>query len=117
MRKQVIYLSGPMSGIKDKNKFMFNKASMALRKMGYTVVSPVELDDLDVVHRTWNEYMMRDIPYVFKCDFVVLLPDWFKSRGTLLEIINAATVGKPIFTLAEILSRRRQHASEQHHTG
>ncbi len=38
-----LYLSGPMSGIKDNNFPVFHAEAARLRALGYTVVSPAEI--------------------------------------------------------------------------
>ena len=103
MSKLTVYLAGPMSSKPDKNKPLFDSATACLRELGYDVISPAELDIKDTASQNWNDFMVRDIPHVLKCDVVVLLTEWYKSRGTLLEVNIAGNLGKPIFTLDQIL--------------
>ena len=37
-----VFISGPMSGIKDYNVHEFSKAAKALREAGYFVINPAE---------------------------------------------------------------------------
>jgi hypothetical protein len=55
-----LYLSGPMTGYADKNFPAFVKATRQLRKVGYKVLSPHELD-LEHPRQTWEECLRRDI--------------------------------------------------------
>lgn len=84
------YLSGPMTGIEDHNKPMFNAAAKYLREQGFTVLNPAELDDLIPKHELekwqWEDYLRRDlIAMLQRCRNIILLPDWQKSDGANLE--------------------------------
>jgi nucleoside 2-deoxyribosyltransferase len=105
------YLAGPMTGLPEKNRFMFDKAAKTLRKMGYNVISPSELDEKDLLSKEWTQYMIRDTPWLLKADFVVLLPDWFRSRGALMEVHIAGNFGKPIFTLDQVTARGKREST------
>lgn len=80
-----IYLSGPMSGIKDFNFPAFHQAAASLRKSGYEVVNPAELDEADPHVMSWEKYLRRDIAHLITCDGIALLTGWEKSRGAKLE--------------------------------
>ena len=84
MTKQ-LYLSGPMSGVKDLNKPLFNHYAKLLRKKGYKVVNPPELDKHSP-QRTWEGCLRRDIAELLGCDKIATLPRWKKSRGASLEV-------------------------------
>ena len=87
MKKKVfdLYLSGPMSGLPDLNKPAFFKAAKLLRKKGYTVINPPELD-YNEPQRSWEGCLRRDIKWLVKCKNIATLPRWTKSRGANLEI-------------------------------
>lgn len=80
-----LYLSGPMTGIKDLNRPCFNKYAALLRKKGHKVVNPPELDKYNP-QRTWEGCLGRDIVELMGCDKIALLPGWKKSRGANLEV-------------------------------
>ena len=90
-----IYVSGGMTGIKDNNVPAFNRAAKALRKKGYTVISPPELDRVSK-HRTWEGYLRRDLSFLVKCDAIATLPNWKKSRGANLEIYVARALSMEV---------------------
>ena len=70
-----VYLTGPMTGIKDFNRPVFRQAADALRKKGFDVVSPDDLDNQDpATCTTWIEFLKRDIPWLLQCEMVVVLP-------------------------------------------
>ena len=98
------YLAGPMSGVPQFNLPLFDKATEELRRQGYEIVSPAELDKPDIraaclasptgasTHETngggtWGDFLARDVKLVSdEVDGVILLPDWQKSRGARLEV-------------------------------
>lgn len=84
----VIYLAGPMTGIKDWNYPAFVAAAKHLRSQGHRVYSPAEFP---------HAGLMEDFPLrtafaeycVFICteaDTIVLLPGWEKSPGANAEL-------------------------------
>jgi nucleoside 2-deoxyribosyltransferase len=86
---QVIYLSGPMSGIEELNFPHFNEVAAELRAKGYTVINPAEIDQPD---KTWEACMKRDIAELMKADTLALLDGWQKSAGAGLEVVIAAAL-------------------------
>ena len=102
MRRKKIYLSGPMTGVKDLNVPAFNKAAKKLRAKGYLVVNPPELDRKERKD-TWEDCLKRDLRYVVECDAIATLPNWQKSRGANLEIYVGKAVSMPVHTVAYYL--------------
>jgi hypothetical protein len=100
-----LYLSGPMTGVPYKNFPAFIKASQALRKAEYKVVSPHELETKDV-RFTWENCMRRDIKHLMKCSAIATLPRWKKSRGANLEIYIGKALKYPVHTVNYYLKRR-----------
>ncbi len=90
-----LYVSGGMTGLKDNNVPAFNKASKALRKKGYKIISPPELDRVSK-HRTWEGYLRRDIGFLVTCDGVATLNGWKKSRGANLEVYIAKALSMEV---------------------
>ncbi len=82
--KPRLYLSGPMTGVKDLNRPLFNQVTKELRARGYKVVNPPELDRYSP-QRSWEGCLRRDIRYLLDCEAVANLPNWTKSRGAKLE--------------------------------
>jgi nucleoside 2-deoxyribosyltransferase len=106
-RHMYVYLSGPMTGYKDDNRPAFRDAAADLRAMGYSVISPDELDDaLPVVKDTWSAYMRRDLPFVASADMGVLLPGWRMSKGSRLEAAIMNAIGCPLFEMVDGELRR-----------
>jgi hypothetical protein len=94
-----------MSGIPQFNFPLFYRVTAALRKQGYDVVSPAELDDMEdkgvamkskdgkpaSANRSWGDFLSRDVKLLADGGItgIIFLPDWEKSSGAKLE----ATVG------------------------
>lgn len=93
-----LYVSGPMTGIKDKNFTSFHRATRLLRSVGYRVVNPAELD-VNTPRQTWEECLRRDIKALMKCGGIATLPGWRKSRGARLEIYIAKALGWPVHSV------------------
>ena len=100
-----IYISGPMTGIPNKNAPAFMSAEAHCEMKGWTVENPVRLDeDLERMHRsigksppTYEDYLRRDIQLLARCDAIVMLPGWSRSRGALLEAKVATEIGLRYF--------------------
>lgn len=110
-----VYLAGPMSGLPALNFRAFHRAAQHLRRHGYTVVSPAEMDmDLDgftptdedtVAPHPFKHYMQRDLPALLQCDAIVVLPEWEDSKGATLEAHVADACGMEVFTFTEAMLR------------
>jgi hypothetical protein len=119
--KLTYYLAGPMSGIPQFNYPKFHKITKELRDAGYTVINPVEEDSPElqdilkaskdglvegkhhyehkvaVAGETWGDVLARDIQTIFnRCDGVVVMDGWEKSRGARLEVFVANLCGRSI---------------------
>ena len=61
MKKLIsLYLCGPMTGFSKHNAYLFRKYSKLLRKKGYAVISPIELDG-GRINLKWEECIKRDL--------------------------------------------------------
>jgi len=88
------YLAGPMRGIPELNKPLFNEVAGILRKMGFTVFNPSEVNDDDM---SFEECMYIDLnAIVNKCKRVAVLRGWRKSVGSNVEVLTAFACGKPV---------------------
>ena len=96
-----LYLSGPMGGIKDLNFPAFHDAAKRLRKSGFDILNPAELDaKIPKDQRagwTWSDYLRRDIAVLMGCSGIVTLPGWEASRGARLEVSTAKSLGMSVF--------------------
>ena len=86
------YLSGPMTGHKDWNFPLFNKAAEVLREEGYEVFNPAETDNGDT-SKPWEYYMAKDIKAVCDSEIIFVLPGWRGSQGASLEVMVGERLG------------------------
>ena len=95
-----IYVAGPMTGMPKKNFPAFMKAAKKLRKAGYRVVNPAELESVKPICKTWEECLRRDLKHILdKCYAIATLPGWKNSRGALLETSVAKQLDMPVRSL------------------
>lgn len=104
--KYKIYVSGPMTGYKDKNFPAFMQASIALRAYGHKVINPAELD-IGEPRPTWETCLQRDIRELMKCNGVATLRGWTQSRGAKLEVYIAKALKWPVHSVKYYLRRKR----------
>lgn len=86
-----LYIAGPMSGYAELNFPAFHEAAATLRRFGYSVVNPAEINSDPSMG--WAACMRRDIPALCECDGVALLRGWEASRGARLERHIAVALG------------------------
>jgi hypothetical protein len=95
-----IYISGPISGFKDRNKKVFSTAQRvinstlkSLKVEKIKVINPVKLGyKLDKQFQAagkqppeWENYMRARIKDLMQCDIVYLLSGWGDSQGAVIE--------------------------------
>jgi len=96
--QQPIYLSGPMTGIAEFNYPAFNAAAQVLRGLGYEVFNPAEQDQKP----SWEDYMRHDIKAMMGCRTLVVLDGAHESRGAMIEMQLAQTLGIRIVPFGKI---------------
>jgi len=117
-----LYVCGPMRGIEDYNFPAFDKATIQLRKAGYIVANPAEMDkacgfDLETLKNMTEielagytkEVLPRDIAIVCESDAIAYLPGSFNSKGAMAEIYCAKAIGiegHPVEYWLSLASRR-----------
>lgn len=90
-----------MQGIPQFNFPAFFAAAEVLRRLGYEVVSPAEIDDKDdngkamqsatgqlqADDKTWGDFLSRDVKLIADggIEGIVFLPNWHRSKGARLE--------------------------------
>lgn len=88
----IYYIAGPMSGIKDFNRPLFNKVSGELAGQGHSVLNPAILPD----GLSQGQYMQICLPMVAVAEELVMLPGWERSEGAYIEFCLAKKSGKAI---------------------
>ncbi len=77
-----VYVSGPMTGKIDANKAAFAEATKTLQARGYAVCNPHDTSTL-LGKLTHAQYLRFDFERVLEADFLVSLPGWEHSLGSL----------------------------------
>ena len=89
-----LYVSGPITGMPDKNKDAFEIASNWLKTKN---IEPLNPFDFEQDGFTWTEYLKRDIRLLLDCDGLFLLKGWDCSRGARLEVNIAVSLDMPCY--------------------
>ncbi len=88
-----LYLSGPITGIKNYRKH-FESARITLEKSGYAVEDPTTYGFDE--NSPWHKCMKFDIREMLLCDGVAYLDGWQQSKGARIEISLARSLGIPV---------------------
>ena len=96
-----IYISGPMTGIENYNAEAFNAAEKKINELipSAEVVNPIKLAkkvEFLIQNPTYGDYMCEDLIHLVKCDMVVCLEGFEKSKGCEIEICIAEKSGIPV---------------------
>ena len=95
------YLAGPMSGLPDLNFPAFHAEAARLRRLGYGVINPAEINADPSA--CWAACMRADLIEMLRhCSTIALLPGWHGSRGSTLERKIAEALGMRIVMAADI---------------
>lgn len=103
--KEVIYLSGPMTGKVGYNYEAFNRYAFILKMHGYTVFNPAD-NYGSSTHLPLETYMRVDLAAISGCTVVALLPGWEESKGVAEELDYATKLGIPHLEVDDLLVGR-----------
>lgn len=99
-----IYIAGPMTGVPEFNWQAFEEAEQRLAAAGWTPVNPHRLhftSKAELLQRhdelTHSEYMRADVAALARCDGVLALDGWDKSKGATMELKLALELGIPTY--------------------
>jgi hypothetical protein len=88
----IIYISGPVTGIRNNNRRNFEKARKKLEDAFFDsrIISPLQIAlmaELDQKHTKpqWADYMRACIKALMDATHVYFIKGWEKSRGAILE--------------------------------
>lgn len=91
-----VYIAGPMTGIPDHNKPGFDDAVNAA-----TTYFPAKTWIITPFYKPLpdnrTDGVLSDIDMLSKCDAIVLIPGWSRSRGAVAELLIAASAEIDIF--------------------
>lgn len=88
----IVYISGPMTGLPDFNRPAFDAAESLLESKGHRVFNPARHPD----GYTWNTYMRLALSDLKHATAVVTLPGHQESRGARLELQIAEALNMKI---------------------
>ena len=98
---QIIYIAGPMTGVKSANRPLFAEAAEELRKIGYIVLNPGTLP----LGMPKDRYMPICFSMMQAADLICVLPGHEKSAGASIEVAFAKYQDKPIVTYGWITGK------------
>lgn len=77
----IIYLSGPITDVKDYYR-TFNEAESQLIKKGFSkIINPAKLSDVLHIGATYEQFMQIDLELLSMAECICLLPGWKESKG------------------------------------
>ena len=92
MKKKKIYLSGPITSLPlEDARRIFESAEEFVTKLGHTAFNPMK-SGLSP-ESTWEEHMKKDLAMLLECDTICMLPNFRESKGAMLELDVAMTLG------------------------
>jgi len=105
--RPTFYVSGPMRGLPDFNFPAFDDASERGRRLGYTIISPADMDRANGVDENTDPveaeseirvFVELDVGVLLHLkpehgDGIALLPGWERSTGALAELFVARWLG------------------------
>lgn len=94
MGHKVVYIAGPMTGIKLLNRQLFDNAEKTIRNIGYVVLNPAHLP----VGMSKDKYMPICLSMIDAADIVCMLPGHEKSNGASIELAYAKYQNKTVTT-------------------
>lgn len=88
-----VYISGPITGKPNGNKYAFKKVQPYIKYLGYEYVCPHDICAHLPIKSEWIEYMqicLRELPH---CQGIYMLKGWIWSRGARIEWLIAKLLG------------------------
>lgn len=105
-----VYLSGPITGIEDRNEKTFNAVAFLLRVFGASdVFNPVNRINKDVSYEDAMTACLQQLTKAdwtrnerHKYDILVSLPGWTTSKGATIERLCACACGVKVYDFFEL---------------
>ncbi len=92
----IVYISGPMTGIRDFNRAAFHDAAARLEEAGLVVINPAITGEEDTAHLRrvdWHDYMMSALDRLRGATAICFLEGWEESFGARIEALVAEKMG------------------------
>jgi len=100
-RPMIVYISGPMTGIKDFNYPAFFEAEEQLKKCGRVVINPAR----NPHGLKYENYMDISLAQIRACEALCRLPGDEYSKGAICERSYAISLSKKIYCIKEFLNK------------
>ena len=95
---EIVFISGPITGMPDLNIPAFNAADKKIRRTGAAVYNPASLP----LGNDWQWYMDQCFKAMQDCTAIYQLLGWENSRGARIENEWALELGLSFITDSEI---------------
>ena len=110
-KKKKVFISGPMTGVKDLNKPAFDQAEQWLTQAGYSVFNPARMNFDD--SWTHEEIMKIDLTALEQCDYILMLPRWYYSKGSIQEYHYANAIGVEVMSVRDMEPPKKEEKPSQ----
>ena len=122
-----VYISGPISGIPDRNANSFRDGIRFMRAEAGKNPSLAVINPLDIgkavtekferlgikTEPAWEDFMREDIKALADSSCVFFLPGWEKSRGAVIEHFIAQNLGIPCLKTKSAFKKFLKELEEQ----
>lgn len=95
-KDQVIYLSGPMTGLPDYNRPEFDARAKLMRDAGYTVNNPADISRLHGLDKPYSFYFREAMRLLLRSDVLYVFGDITESKGAQMELETAKMAEMPV---------------------
>lgn len=103
-----IYISGPISGIRDY-KARFDVAAQIIRSKGHEAINPCDLIAiLNPATTTWEQFIVAGLGLLRACSAICLIQGWEKSRGSRMELREARNLGMTVYKSPDSVPERKE---------
>lgn len=93
-----VYISGPMSGVKDLNRQAFMEVEKRLREQGEIPINPHRFPE----QKSYQDYLALDLEIIaMAADAIALLSGWEQSPGSKRELQLALELDLDIIIFEE----------------
>ena len=96
--KRKFYISGKITGLKEeswRSNFSLVSRIEKYKHPSDIIVNPVEIPPWHG-NKTWSGYLRADIAELCDCTDIVLMKNWWSSKGALTELLVAKILGLKI---------------------
>jgi hypothetical protein len=96
---QLIYISGPITGLPNLNKDQFSYYEEIIKTMNFQSINPFNLvSEIDQQTKNWEDFMRVDIKAMMDAGIILMLPGWEKSVGASCELFIAKILKIPVIS-------------------